>query len=124
MAHFSLWQRSPLRNSFMPSRRQSRQTGPMYLAKFLLLTFLPSGAVYSHWPAFFPLVFSHRWTRMHTDKTEDFSSVCIRVHPWLFFLNSPLLRRAAAVMRDRGHVFDRAHFQSCRGQSSYRRFAA
>src|SRR5579872_7353544 len=32
MAHFSEKQRSPLRNSFIPSRRHSRQTGPMYLA--------------------------------------------------------------------------------------------
>jgi hypothetical protein len=32
-AHFSVWQRSPFKNSFMPSRRHSRQTGPMYLAK-------------------------------------------------------------------------------------------
>src|ERR1017187_4951568 len=40
MAHFSLWQRSPLRKSFMPSRRHSRQTGPIYLAKLLSLPFL------------------------------------------------------------------------------------
>jgi hypothetical protein len=39
MAHFSVWQRSPFRNNFMPSRRQSRQTGPMYLA-IRFLTFL------------------------------------------------------------------------------------
>src|SRR5436305_10892289 len=32
MAHFSVWQRSPLRNNFIPSLRHSRQTGPMYLA--------------------------------------------------------------------------------------------
>src|SRR5687768_10515260 len=32
MAHFSVKQRSPLRKSFMPSRRQRRQTGPVYLA--------------------------------------------------------------------------------------------
>jgi hypothetical protein len=32
MAHFSVWQRSPFRNSFMPSRRHNRQTGPLYLA--------------------------------------------------------------------------------------------
>src|SRR5579862_3735659 len=32
IAHFSEKQRSPLRNSFIPSRRHSRQTGPMYLA--------------------------------------------------------------------------------------------
>src|SRR6185295_1932855 len=32
MAHFSVKQRSPFRNSFMPSRRQRRQTGPVYLA--------------------------------------------------------------------------------------------
>src|SRR5208337_2917867 len=31
-----------------PSRRQSRQTGPMYRAKLTPLTFLLSGAVYSH----------------------------------------------------------------------------
>jgi hypothetical protein len=30
-----VWQRSPFRNNFMPSRRQSRQTGPMYLAILL-----------------------------------------------------------------------------------------
>ena len=29
MAHFSVWQRSPFRNNFMPSRRQSRHTGPL-----------------------------------------------------------------------------------------------
>src|SRR6266404_2528526 len=32
MAHFSVWQRSPFKNNFMPSRRHCRQTGPMYLA--------------------------------------------------------------------------------------------
>ena len=31
---FRVWQRSPFRNSFMPSRRHSRQTGPIYRAKF------------------------------------------------------------------------------------------
>src|SRR6185369_5086390 len=36
MAHFSVKQRSPLRNSFMPSRRQRRQTGPVYLATISL----------------------------------------------------------------------------------------
>src|SRR5687768_355615 len=36
MAHFSVKQRSPLRKSFMPSRRQRRQTGPVYLATVLL----------------------------------------------------------------------------------------
>src|SRR4030095_1394540 len=30
--HDGLKQRSPLRNNFIPSRRQSLQTGPMYLA--------------------------------------------------------------------------------------------
>src|SRR6185369_9404244 len=33
MAHFSVWQRSPFRNSFIPSRRHCRQTGPIYRAK-------------------------------------------------------------------------------------------
>src|SRR5215831_5805824 len=32
-AHFSEKQRSPFRKSFIPSRRQSRQTGPRILAK-------------------------------------------------------------------------------------------
>src|SRR5580704_2541500 len=32
IAHFSEKQRSPLRNNFIPSRRHSRHTGPMYLA--------------------------------------------------------------------------------------------
>ena len=32
IAHFSVWQRSPFRNNFMPSRRHSRQTGPIYRA--------------------------------------------------------------------------------------------
>src|SRR5512145_35338 len=32
-AHFSPKQRSPFRKSFIPSRRQSRQTGPRILAK-------------------------------------------------------------------------------------------
>src|SRR5207249_3386848 len=32
IAHFSVRQRSPLRKSFMPSRRHSLQTGPLYLA--------------------------------------------------------------------------------------------
>src|SRR4029453_4995234 len=38
MAHFSVKQRSPLRNSFMPSRRQRRQTEPMYRAIVLPYT--------------------------------------------------------------------------------------
>ena len=38
MAHLGPKQRSPFRKSFMPSRRQSRQTGPRYLAN----RFLPS----------------------------------------------------------------------------------
>src|SRR5450631_1602579 len=41
MAHFSVWQRSPLRNNFMPSRRQSRQTGPVYRAIYLISIFFP-----------------------------------------------------------------------------------
>src|SRR5262245_58011839 len=32
MAHFTVWQRSPFRKSFMPSRRQSRHFGPMFRA--------------------------------------------------------------------------------------------
>ena len=32
IAHFGVSQRVPLRNSFMPSRRQRRQTGPVYRA--------------------------------------------------------------------------------------------
>src|SRR5579864_1006892 len=46
MAHFSVWQRSPFKNNFMPSRRHSRQTGPMYLA---IRSDLPlrKGAVYN-----------------------------------------------------------------------------
>src|SRR5258706_464729 len=39
-AHFSLKQRSPLRNSFIRSRRHSRQTGPVYLATGSLLDVL------------------------------------------------------------------------------------
>src|SRR5580693_6561929 len=46
MAHFSLWQRSPFRNNFMPSRRQSRQTGPLYLANLSNLQPSLVGAVY------------------------------------------------------------------------------
>src|ERR1700687_4518856 len=45
IAHFSVWQRSPLRNSFIPSRRHCRQTGPIYRAKSNLPK-LQSGAVY------------------------------------------------------------------------------
>src|SRR5258707_497209 len=45
MAHFSVWQRSPFKNNFMPSRRHCRQTGPMYLA-IRFQTFLQKGAVY------------------------------------------------------------------------------
>src|ERR1039458_4551408 len=55
MAHFSLWQRSPLRNSLVPSRRHYRQTGPMYLAKFFSFTFLPTRCGLQPWQAFFPL---------------------------------------------------------------------
>src|SRR5580704_245045 len=46
MAHFSVWQRSPLRNNFIPSRRHNRQTGPIYLA--IRFQYLPQlkGAVY------------------------------------------------------------------------------
>src|SRR5687768_3448981 len=51
MAHLSLKQRSPLRNSFIPSRRQSRQTDSVYRAKnetssiplFCFTSFLPAG---------------------------------------------------------------------------------
>src|SRR5262245_45037690 len=43
MAHFSVKQRSPLRKSFMPSRRQRRQTEPMYLATITLLDPPPLG---------------------------------------------------------------------------------
>ncbi len=32
IAHFGVSQRVPLRNSFKPSRRQRRQTGPVYRA--------------------------------------------------------------------------------------------
>ena len=35
MAHFGVSQRVPFRNSFRPSRRQRRQTGPMVRAMFL-----------------------------------------------------------------------------------------
>ena len=35
IAHFGVSQRVPLRNSFRPSRRQSRQTGPVYRAMSL-----------------------------------------------------------------------------------------
>src|SRR3990172_3457674 len=36
MAHLGPKHRSPLRKSFIPSRRQSRQTGPRYLANFFI----------------------------------------------------------------------------------------
>src|ERR1700687_913340 len=64
MAHFSVWQRSPFRKSFIPSRRHSRQTGPIYRAKSNLPFFRgqgpgasdPVGAVYGNFrlrPAYF-----------------------------------------------------------------------
>src|SRR6202171_6090730 len=56
IAHFSVWQRSPLRNSFIPSRRHCRQTGPIYRAKSNLPK-LQSGAVYNP-RVFFLLYFS------------------------------------------------------------------
>src|ERR1700722_3972947 len=52
MAHFSVWQRSPFRNNFMPSRRHSRQTGPLYLA----IPSLPS--------SFQKVQFTTRFTRL------------------------------------------------------------
>src|ERR1017187_9852050 len=55
MAHFSLWQRSPLRSSFMPSRRHCRQTGPIYLAKLLSPYLFEFRCGLRPWQAFVPL---------------------------------------------------------------------
>src|SRR3990172_9775372 len=46
MAHLGPKHLSPLRKSFIPSRRHSRHTGPRYLANVLLLNPTPLG-----WPA-------------------------------------------------------------------------
>src|SRR5258708_2327713 len=63
MAHFSVWQRSPFRNNFMPSRRHCRQTGPIYRAKSNLPK-LQSGAVYNPW-VFFLLYFLSPFPGLH-----------------------------------------------------------
>src|SRR5947209_19201389 len=89
IAHFSVWQRSPFRNNFMPSLRQSRQTGPMYLA--IHLTFHPfdKGAVYSSLslrPAY------------ATARPGDFTHS-----------HSTFFRRPAAVMRNPRPILDRTH---------------
>src|ERR1019366_5512261 len=55
MAHFSLWQRSPLRYSFMPSRRHCRQTGPIYLAKLFSPYLFRLRCGLRPWQAFVPL---------------------------------------------------------------------
>src|ERR1041385_2165619 len=84
MAHFSVWQRSPLRNSFIPSRRHCRQTGPMYRAKSnlpfqepaALKASDPVGAVYGNF-AFVLLYFFllHRGSGvpgLHENQTRRF----------------------------------------------------
>src|SRR5438045_2366878 len=114
MAHFSLWQRSPFRNSFMPSRRHCRQTGPIYLAKLLLLTFLPtSGAVYSHWRGLLPAYFGGRGSGAGASGKVA-RSPAPSPQPPDPFLHSPLLRRTAAVVRDRGDVLNGPDFDTCR----------
>src|ERR1035441_5170658 len=94
MAHFSVWQRSPFRNSFMPSRRHCRQTGPMYLAKFFSLPFAQV-----------------RFTANGRPSSR-------------LLLHSSLLRRTAAVVRNRRDVLDSADFNAGRGKRSDGGFAA
>ena len=102
----------------MPSRRHCRQTGPIYLAKFSspYLSDFYSGAVYGHWQAFVPLTTLQTRLEHRSDRgPRDLASET---------LNSALLRRTAAVVRNRRHILDGPHFDTRRGQRANRRFAA
>src|ERR1700722_12131121 len=121
----------------MPSRRHCRQTGPMYLAK-LLSPYYPDRlepvsrrCALQPWLAFVPLQLQNAlWpliNAMNADKTKNqgvvfILSAFIRVHQRPNFLNSPLLRRPAAVMGNRRDILDPPYFNTRRRQRADSRF--
>src|ERR1035437_9709891 len=115
MAHFSLWQRSPLRYSFMPSRRHCRQTGPIYLAKLLSPYLFSLRCGLRPWQAFVPLKRS---------LTVAAPIIAARVSKRFSQLHSALLGRTAPVVRDGRHILDGADFNTDGAQRANRRFAA
>src|SRR5271170_1396910 len=79
MAHFSVWQRSPFKNSFIPSRRHNRQTGPIYLA--IRFQYLPQfkGAVYdSTEPSSCLLAIAERQTRRRLGGRQPLCGIGVR----------------------------------------------
>src|SRR5580704_1093776 len=119
MAHFSVWQRSPFRNSFMPSRRQCRQTGPMYLAKSNLQVRgqRPGAGGQSIVGAVYGVILT----------ITAFVLLLFRAGPWPLapvLLYAALLRRPAAVVRDRCFVPDVSNFKASRRERSDGRLAA
>src|SRR5438874_1427027 len=117
IGHLSLKHFVPLRNSFMPSRRHKRHTASLYLAKFSS-----------------PIQFAVQFTGLAdlsswTNQVSKFHRFDVRFHFQTFetlqreTLYSPSLRRTTAVVRNRRHVFNRANFDSCRGQRANGRLA-
>src|SRR5579862_6570856 len=103
MAHFSVKQRKPLRKSFMPSRRQSRQTASRCLANSL---------------------FSFEALR---PSVAGILLSCAARNPYSNLLISPLhaaaLGRAATIVRDGSHVLDRVDVQAGGSQGANSGFA-
>src|SRR6185369_15277063 len=102
MAHLSLKQRSPFRNSFIPSRRQSRQTDAVYRATVGILqvlhylaSFLPARTCE---PVYRRKAVGFQRSAFNTPNKSVFPDPKSS-HP-------ALLARAAAVVRDGRRVLD------------------
>src|ERR1700686_2679483 len=98
MAHFSVWQRSPFKNNFIPSLRHSRQTGPMYLAIRFQIPSLTQ-----------KVQFTVRWTFVLLTTGAS---------------NASALRRPASIMRYRRPILNRLYFNSRGSQGAHSRFTA
>src|SRR5580692_6975038 len=121
MGHLSLKHFAPLRNNFMPSRRHRRQTASVYLAKFLLLiddrfTGLASPFVPD----------KNQWPVISCQRPVNSISTCwpLVTDHWPLALHSAAFRRTASVVRNRGNVTNRAHFNPGGSQSAHGRLAA
>src|SRR6185295_6052759 len=106
-AHFSLKQRSPFRNSFIRSRRHSRQTGPQYLATGSLLA-----------------VLSPRLRGLQLWKTPEPPAHPEAQEMTNDELNPAPLARPAAVVRDRRYVLDRLDLDARGLQGAHRGLAS
>src|SRR5215467_571582 len=110
--HLSVKHLAPFKNSFMPSRRQRRQTGPVYLAIVLLYSSVDR---FTGWCSLLPDPFLQglrNASLLRPRASFARASAHCALHPHLtsdVFSNSPSLGRPASVMRDGGDVANRLH---------------